>query len=186
MVEDEEKEKYVYQLLHLLPQRIIISLIKNTISFDYHDDPEVRMFVHSDMMPKVIQPMAGLYVNVARRPKIGLMPNAADQHAGKWLNSKQVKSLIDKVKIYVANKQDPSSLTANRGIDTAVGRFNPSKVFNGRRFPLLPDTVAMIRVNRWLRIIENQYYTDIDQNDFNIASKRCPMEVSWSLGERQV
>ena len=60
LAEDEEKEKYVYQLLHLLPDRIITSLIKNTLSFDYHNDLEVKRFVNSDMTPKEMQPMAGV------------------------------------------------------------------------------------------------------------------------------
>ena len=29
------------------------------------------------MMRKEMQPMAGIYINIARRSKIGLMPNAA-------------------------------------------------------------------------------------------------------------
>ena len=105
------------------PIVLSLPLIKNTISFNYYNDPEVRLLVHSGMIPKEIKPIAGLYFNVARRPKIGLMPNPADQHAGKWLNSKQVKSLIDKIKICVANKKDANPLIANKGIDTALGRF---------------------------------------------------------------
>ena len=50
LTEDEkkEKEKYVYQSLHLLPDRVITSLIKNTLSFDYHNDLEVKRFVNRD------------------------------------------------------------------------------------------------------------------------------------------
>ena len=124
--------------------------------------------------------MAGIYVKVARRSKIGIMPHVADQHAGKWFTSKQIKSLIDKVNTYVANKQDPSSLTANKGIDTALGRFNPSTTSNGRRFPLLPNTVSTDQVNQWLKIIERQYCNNIDQNDKSIPFQRCPMEVGWA------
>ena len=147
LAEDEEKEKYMYQLLHLLPDCIITSLIKNTISFNYHNDQKVRMFINGDIRPKEMLLMAGIYLNITRRSKIGIVPHVADQHAGKWLTSKQVNSLIDKVKIYVANKQDPNSLTVNRGIDTALGQFNPSTTSNSRHFPLLPNTVSMDRVN---------------------------------------
>ena len=77
--------------------------------------------------------MAGIYINIARRSKVGLMPNTPDQHAGKWFNSKQVQGLIDKVKVYVAKKQDPNSVTSNKGIDTALGRFKSSQVDRGRR-----------------------------------------------------
>ena len=175
-----ETEKYVYQLLHILPDCIITSLIKNTLAFDYHNDIEIKRFVNSDMTPKEMQPMAGIYINIARKSKIGLMPNTPDKHAGKWLNSKQVQGLIDKVKVYVANKQDPNSVASNRGIDTALGRFNPSTNPNGRRFSLLPDTLSTTRVNQWLKTIEHQYCTNIDQNDLNIPFQRCPMEVGWA------
>ena len=53
----------------------------------------------------ILQPMTGIYIYIAPRYKIGFMPNAADQHAGKWLSSKQVKGLIDKVTIYVGGKR---------------------------------------------------------------------------------
>ena len=171
-----ETEKYVYQFLHILPDCIITSLIKNTLAFDYHNDIEIKRFVNSDVTPKEMQPMAGIYINIARRSNIGLMPNTPDKHAGKWLNSKQVQGLIDKVKVYVANKQDPNSVASNRGIDTALGRFKPSTDPNGRRFSLLPDTLSTTRVNQWLKTIEHQYCTNIDQNDLNIPFQRCPMK----------
>ena len=145
LADDEEKEKYVYQLLHLLPDCIITSLIKNTLSFDYHHDLEVKRFMNSDMIPREMQPMAGIYVNIARRSKVGIMPNTTDQHAGKWLSCNQVKILVDKVKVYLANKPDPNSVAANRPIDTALGRFNPNTTSNGRRFVLLPDTLSATR-----------------------------------------
>lgn len=96
------------------------------------------------------------------------MPHVADQHAGKWLTSKQIKSLIEKVNTYVAKKQEPSSSTAKQGNDTAFGRFNPSTTSNGRRFPLLSNTVSKDRVNQWLKIIERQYCINIHQNDTHI------------------
>lgn len=43
---------------------------------------EVKDSFNSDMTPKEMLSMAGTYISVARRYKIGIMPNAADQHAG--------------------------------------------------------------------------------------------------------
>lgn len=180
LAQDAEKELYVYQLLNLLPDPIIESLIKNTIAFDYQNDLEVKRFVHSDMIPKEVQKMAGIYINIARRSKLGLMPNSKDPNAGRWLTSNQVRSLIDKVKIYVANKQDSSSVASNNAIDTALGRFNPSTTANGRRFTLFPDSTSAARVNEWLKIIEDQYCTNISQSDLDIPFERCPMEVGWA------
>ena len=64
LAEDEEKDQLVYYLLNMLPDPIIVSLKINTIAFDYHNDSEVRRFVTSDMMPKEMQPMAGVYIKI--------------------------------------------------------------------------------------------------------------------------
>ena len=55
LAEDEGKEKYVNQLLHLLPDRIVVSLIKNTLAFDYHNDLEVRRFINGDGLDDRLQ-----------------------------------------------------------------------------------------------------------------------------------
>ena len=52
LADDMEKEKYVYQLLHILPDCIFTSLIKNTLAFDCHNDLEIKKYVNSDMTPK--------------------------------------------------------------------------------------------------------------------------------------
>ena len=180
LAEDEGKELHVYQLLNGLPDHIIASLIRNTIAFDYQNDLDVRRFVNSNMMPREMQPMAGVYINIARRSKIGLVPNSKDQQAGKWLSSNQIRSLIDKVKIYVANKQDSNSIASNNAIDSALGRFNPSTTASGRRFTLPPDSTSTNRVNEWLQILEDQYCTNISQSDADIPFQRCPTEVGWA------
>ena len=41
------KEKYIYELLHLLPDRIITSLIRQILSVDDHNDLDVSRFVNS-------------------------------------------------------------------------------------------------------------------------------------------
>ena len=180
LAEDEGKELYVYQLLNGLPDHIIASLIRNTIAFDYQNDLDVRRFVNSNMMPREMQPMAGVYINIARRPKIGLVPNSKDQQAGKWLSSNQIRSLIDKVKIYVANKQDSNLIASNNVIDSALGRFNPSTTASGRRVTLPPDSTSTNRVNEWLQTLEDQYCTNISQSDADIPFRRCPTEVGWA------
>ena len=65
---------------------------------------KARSFHKNTATLSILQPIAMIYINIARRSNIGFMPNAADQHAGKWMSSKQVKSLIDKVTIYVGAK----------------------------------------------------------------------------------
>ncbi|KAK0511356.1 hypothetical protein JMJ35_005929 [Cladonia borealis] len=45
------------------------------------------------------------------------------------------------------------------------------------RFPLPPDSDSAAKVNEWLKIIEHQYCTKIDQSDLDIPFQGCPMEV---------
>ena len=177
LADDEEKEKFVYQLLHQLPDQVIKSLIRNTLALDAKTITEVKKFVDSEMMPREMATMAGIYVNIARRSNL-VLPNQVDQHAGKWMTATEVKSLIDKVKCYVANKSDALSLATNSSIDNAVGRFNSSYPTE-RRFQLDSST-SRDKVLEWVKIIESQYWTNINPNDLNLPFQRCPMEVGWA------
>ena len=177
LADDEEKEKYVYQLLHLLPNQIITSLIRNTLAFDARTNSEVKKFVEGEMTPREMSPMAGIYINIARRSNL-VLPHQVDPHAGKWMTPTQVKSLIDKVKVYVANKSDPQSLAANMSIDNAVGQFSPSYPTE-RRFPF-ESSINCGRVLQWINTIESQYWTNINANYLDLPFRRCPMEVGWA------
>ena len=177
LADDEEKEKYVYQLLHLLPDQVIRSVIRNTLSRDARTNPAVKSFVDSEMIPREMSPMAGIYINIARRSNL-VLPQQVDPHAGKWLTPNQVKSLIDKVKIYVANRSDQQSLTTNTSIDNAVGRFN-SQFPTDRRFAL-DSSQYRSRVLEWVKTIESQYWTNINPGYLDIPFLRCPMEVGWA------
>ena len=129
------------------------------------------------MTPREMSPMAGIYINIARRSN-PVLPHQVDAHAGKWMTPTQVKSLIDKVKVYVANKSDPQSLAANMSIDNAVGRFSPSYPTE-RRFPLSSIDYRN-RVLEWIDIIESQYWTNINASYLDIPFRRCLMEVGWA------
>lgn len=176
LADDEEKEKYVYQLLHLLPDEVITSVIRNTLARDARTNP-VKSFVVGEMTPREMSPMAGIYINIARRSDL-VLPQQVDPHAGKWLTSNQVKSLIDKVEVYVANKPDAQSLTTNASIDNAVGRFN-SQHKTDRRFSL-DSSQSRSRVLEWVKTIESQCWTNINPGDRDIPFLRCPMEVGWA------
>ena len=177
LADDEEKEKFVYQLLHLLPDQVITSLIRNTLALDARTNPEVKRFVDSEMKPREMSPMAGIYINITRRSNL-ILPPQVDPHAGKWMTPTQVKSLVDKVRAYVANEDDLQSLSTNMSIDNAVSRFSPSHLTE-RRFPLGSSSYRG-RVLEWVKIIERQYWTNIDPSYLDIPFRRCPMEVGWA------
>ena len=177
LADDEEKGKYVYQLLHLLPDQVITSVIRNTLARDARTNRAVKSFVVSEMTPREMSPMAGIYINIARRSDL-VLPQQVDPHAGKWLTPNQVKSLIDKVEVYMANKSDAQSLTTNASIDNAVGRFN-SQYKTDRRFSL-DSSQSRSRVLEWVKTIESQYWTNINPGDRDIPFLRCPMEVGWA------
>ena len=176
LADDEGKEKFVYQLLHSLPNEVLTSLIKNTLALDARTNPEVKRFVQDEMMPRRMRPMAGIYINIARR-SIPVIPGHQDLHAGKWLTANQVKSLIAKVTCYVDNYSDKQSMETNSGIDNAVSPFNSS--YPERRFPL-NSSDSRDKVRKWVNLIESQYVTNINPNDEDLPFQRCPMEVGWA------
>ena len=77
---------YVYQFLMLLPDCIIRSLIRNTLTYDYYHSGEVRSFADTYMMPKQC---AGIYIHISSlRPRcFGNRGPSDEDHAGKWLTS---------------------------------------------------------------------------------------------------
>ena len=176
LAEDEEEEKHVYQLLHLLPDYIITSLIRNTLSYDARTNPAVKSFVNAEMVPKEISTTAGIYINIARRVNIAPPPQV-DPHAGKWLTPRQVKSMLDMVETYLANKPDPQSVMINTNIDNAVSRFSPQSS-SDRRFPVSFQYRA--RVQEWMNVIESQYWTHIHPNHLDLPFSRCLFEVGWA------
>ena len=174
---DEGKEKFVYQLLHSLPNEVINSLIRNTLALDIQTDPAVKKFVDDEMMPRQMRSMAGIYINIARR-SLPVVPGQKDPHVGKWMTANQVKSLIAKVKCYRNNNTDKQSVETNREIDNACGSFN-SSYLTDRRFPLT-SADSRDKVRDWLDLIESQYVTGIDPNNEDVPFQRCPMEVGWA------
>ena len=174
---DEGKDKFVYQLLHSLPNEVLISLIKNTLAIDAQTNPAVKKFVEDEMMPRQMRPMAGIYINIARR-SFPVVPGYKDLHAGKWLTANQVKSLIAKVKCYLDNNSDKQSVATNWGIDDAVSPFNSSYPTE-RRFPLTSGE-SRAKVREWIDLIESQYVTKINPNNEDLPFQRCPMEVGWA------
>ena len=59
------------------------------LQFNYHNDFRVKAFVNSEMIPKEMMPLAGIYINFARRVNISLMPHAAAQHSRRMLYDQQ-------------------------------------------------------------------------------------------------
>ena len=81
LADDEEKENSVYQLLHLLPDQTITSPIRNTLALDARTNPEVKRLVESEMMPRETLPMAGIYINIARRSNL-VLPHQVNHMPG--------------------------------------------------------------------------------------------------------
>ena len=174
IIEDEEDDEtcYTFQLLMLLPDYIIESLIKNTLAYDYAKDPKVKAFVNRHMKTHI--PYAGIYVNIpTRAPPSGSLALSGMTGQGEFLSSDEAELLIKRVGRYVANKP------ADYGENTKVDNFfkapkslpDPSK----RRFsPLNP------RWQEWLDEFRSIYCKNVPVSERFTRFQRCPMEVGWS------
>lgn len=168
----------VFQLLLLLPDHIIRSLIRNTLSYDLYHDPDVKIFVHTRMKVNKSRPCAGIYLNVARRitPQTTLMAKAIHPDAGKWLTYEEIQRMMAKVDMYIKNDPDVNSQTQNYLLDKSLplGKFTMSD----RRWEI--SASSAVKVREWLNIVDQQFCNDVDLADRDKPFVRCPYEVGWA------
>ena len=104
--EDWQTDCSMLQLSMLLPDAVLESLIRKSFASDCWKDSEIRQFASQYMNLEL--PCAGIYVNIlTNSPKsfeFKRLSIASNVESGKWLTSDQVKTVLQKVKIYVVNK----------------------------------------------------------------------------------
>ena len=174
IIEDEEVDKtcYTFQLLMQLPDCIIKSLIRNTLAFDYANDPEVQGFVIRHMKTRTAY--AGIYVNIIRRGlPTGSLTLSGAMGKGDFLSCDEAETLIKRVERYIANK--PADYTENTRVDyyfkTAKTASDPSE----RKF-----NPTNARWPEWLDQFRSIYCNNVPASERSTRFKRCPMEVGWS------
>lgn len=174
IIEDEEDDEtcYTFQLLMLLPDCIIESLIKNTLAYDYANDPKVKAFVIRRMKTHV--PYAGIYVNIpTRAPPPGSLTFSGSTGQGEFLSSDEAELLMKRIGRYVANQS--ADYGENSKVDNFFKAAKPGTNPNERRF-----SPGNARWSEWLKEFRSIYCRRMPVSERSTPFRRCPMEVGWS------
>ena len=176
IIEDEEKveTRYTLQLLMLLPDCIIKSLIQNTLAYDSTKQKEVRAFVNRHMMAHISY--AGMYVKIPTRslPPGSLALTGVTDEQGRFLSSDEVGLLIKRVERYVAN--EPADYAENSRVDNfykdarATASDPDKRSFGG----------SVTKWREWLDVMRKQYRTGIPPTECSTQFRACSMEVGYS------
>ena len=169
--ESVDKTCYTLQLLTQLPDCIIKSLIRNTLAFDYANDPNVQMFVSRHMRTSTAY--AGIYVNIIRRGlPTGSLALSGTMGKGDFLSCEEAEKLIKRVERYIANK--PADYTVNTRVDNY---FKTAKTPDSSERKFNPTNA---RWPEWLDQFRSIYCNNVPASERSTRFKRCPMEVGWS------
>lgn len=176
IIEDKEKSiGHMHQLLMLLPDCIIVSLIKGTLPYDYWQgqDEELKSFVDHYMTPR--SDYVAIYVNIstnARPPGYKAVHSTIADNAGKWLSANQVKKMLQRVDTY--RKNDGQDMVENSSIDwhlKGVPKVSMERKHTGR-----PENM-----DAWQSALKKQYCTNVPPADADRPFLRCLQEVGFSI-----
>ncbi len=174
IIEDEEDDEtcYTFQLLMLLPDCIIKSLIQNTLAYDYAKDKEVKGFVNRHMKTHI--PYAGIYVNIpTRSPPPGSLALSGVTGEGEFLSCDEAERLIKRVERYIANR--PANYVENTKVDCFLKASKSTPEPSKRKF-----SPTNSRWQIWLNNMRSIYCKNVPASERSIPFQRCPMEVGWS------
>ena len=163
-------DHYMFQLACMLPDDVIVSLIRNTLPSDYksNSSPTLKSFV--DFSMNLATACAGIYLNITTRAgQIGSdqLPNQQPSAnlMGKWLSSYEVAQLLHRVEMYIIEwKTDEWENT----------------VLDNRSRRTSPTTTDISRIETWVAETRRLYCTNIAPADADKHFLRCPSEVGFA------
>jgi len=185
LVEDCGTTWFLYQYLLSLPSNVICSLIRNTITYDFHHDNEIRKFVELYMYTNISLP--GIYLQVLARGnqmtqiqlRNALLPSDPDK--GKWLSANELRAMLDFLKEYLGKGavSDGKALDFDRILDSNHSTIKALiHTLTARRYSANDDQKE--NLEKWSRKMEEQYLDRLNPADVNTRFLRCPTEVGWS------
>ena len=172
----EQGDHHMFQLACMLPDEVIVSLIRNTLPSDYKSNSSqvLRSFVDHEMNPT--SQYAGIYLNITTRAgKFGFLPlPTTTRMMGKWLSSNEVAHMLDRVQRYMENKQADES--ENTALENCFNKNTPEiTATHTRKFLKKED-----RLSEWVAEMRRLYCTNIAPADSDKLFLRCPSEVGYT------
>ena len=179
LIEDHEQGRhYMFQLACMLPDEVMVSLIRNTLPSDYKSNSSqvLRSFVDHEMNPTTSY--AGIYLNITTRAGpfgfVSLPITTTPRMMGKWLSSNEVARMLDRVQTYMENKQADES--ENTALENCFNKNTPKiAVTQTRKFLKKED-----RLSEWVAEMRRLYCTNIAPANRDTLFLRCPSEVGYT------
>lgn len=165
----------MFQLTMLLPDYMIVSLIKSFLPLDCFSETRVQQIVYNYMHLNTAY--AGIYVNVltCSTKTYEFKPGAlaGPVQSGKWITSLEVEQLLERVDKYLAIK--PHHEKENTDIDNHWRSWATKSHNMDRKSKDNPRKWV-----KWQKNIRDQYCTNIAPQDANKDFVPCPRDVGWS------
>ena len=164
LIEDHENEhRYMFQLACMLPDEVIVSLIRNTLPSDYMSNSSKNLKSFVDHSMNLATPCAGIYLSTTTRAdQIGYMQSPSQQPSaklmGKWLSSNEVAQMLYRVEMYILEWKTDWENTA---LDNQT-------------------TTATSRIEAWVAETRRLYCTNIAPAHADKFFLRCPSEVGFA------
>ncbi|KAL8794921.1 MAG: hypothetical protein Q9195_002503 [Heterodermia aff. obscurata] len=166
LLENDQRNKtwYVLQLLKTLPDKIIESLIKGTLSYDYYkgEDLELQAFVDEEMK---LTHTPGIYIN---------LPSFGKSNEGKSLSGRQLGEVLDSVERYIENL--PEDMVENSDTDNF---FKKGEVTSERRFA--KTARSKIITEQWIARVREMYLEGLPPTDLDKPFTRGLVECGWGV-----
>ena len=141
LIQDRDgRTNHVLKLLLLLPDNVILALLRNELPRKIQDDSEIKTFVEKHM--KLTEGM-------------GIYGNFLHDNDFNWLSSRDMSSLLDKTKEYIANGPTTTPSAHQSQIDNFYGLWTSSK---GLRFAQTSRAVDIIQA--WIDQARERYCTN--------------------------
>ncbi|KAL8793674.1 MAG: hypothetical protein Q9195_003723 [Heterodermia aff. obscurata] len=166
--DEKEKTNHVASLLAMLPDKIIMALLRGELPGQYKEDKEVRDFVDKHMEPRELP---GIYVNLLSNDD------------GHWLSSQDMETLIEKVERYIdvdpSGKPRPDQVAVDKRHSNWTPAPNESKL---RWLPSSRENRAETIIREWIGQVKILYCTN--PVDPTAAFRIGPSEVGWASNSK--
>lgn len=158
-----EETNLVRNLLHTLPDCIILALLKGELPRQMKTVPEVTNFVDEHMQ---LTPYPGIYINLLH------------DRDGRWLSSDDMETLLDMMEDYASSDGKGEPTREQALIDRQITGWNADKKDKGKKIRWLQSDRQPIMIRKWVELARSRYCNNATDPTEPFTS--CPTEVGWA------
>ncbi|KAG7007670.1 hypothetical protein G7Y79_00008g023080 [Physcia stellaris] len=158
-----EGTNLIRNLLHTLPDCIILALLKGELPRQTRTAPEVTSFVEEHMQ---LTPYPGIYINLLH------------DRDGRWLSSNDMETLLDKMEDYASSDGKGEPTREQALIDGQITAWNADDQDEGMKIRWLQSEHQAIMIREWVELARSRYCNNATDPTEPFTS--CPTEVGWA------